>query len=191
MLFVIAWCGIFNFLLTWQKSLSTGIYDDCHERVACIDVCTAAAPVGSDVTGIAFDGSVSVNEFYAFYKTSFSHIEGTVLVISSSKANGIIVGFLPHVCELNVLLSLPLNKLVLKGLHPMFMWLRSAANIRTNCKWGNSPSPVSPSIPIAVPNSQAETNRIKGLHFREKIYIINPENSTINPTSFKFLIQKS
>ena len=101
--------------------MSTGIYDDCHERVACIDLCIAAAPVGSDVTGIAFDGSVSVNEFYAFYKTSFSHTEGTVLVISSSKANGIIVGFLPHVFELNVLLPLPLNKLVLKGLHPMFM----------------------------------------------------------------------
>ena len=97
--------------------MSTGIYDDCHERVACIDVCIAAAPVGRDVTGIAFVVSVAVNKFYAFYKTSFSYIEGTVLVISGSKANGLIV----VVCELNVLLPIPLNKLVLKGLYPVFM----------------------------------------------------------------------
>ena len=38
-----------------------------------------------------------MNELHGLYKSSFSHIEGTVLVISSSEANRIIVEFLPHV----------------------------------------------------------------------------------------------
>ena len=39
-----------------------GICNDCHEGVVCVEICIAAAPVGSNVNGITSDGSVSVNQ---------------------------------------------------------------------------------------------------------------------------------
>ena len=47
-----------------------------------------------------------MNEFHGIYKSSFSHIEGTVLVISSSEANRIFVEFLPHVYKLKCMYGL-------------------------------------------------------------------------------------
>ena len=82
-----------------QKSLSLGICDDGHKRVRCVCIYIAAAPECRWVIGMTFDGSASVNELHSFYRSSFSHMKGTVSITSSSKANRTIVDFLPHVCK--------------------------------------------------------------------------------------------
>ena len=85
----------FQIIFRWQKSLPLGICDHCHKRVAPISRITTA-PVGRLGFAIASYRSVSVSELHRFQKPSFSQIERAVSVISGSKANWIIVDFLPY-----------------------------------------------------------------------------------------------
>ena len=88
--------GLFYKLFNrWQKGFSVGVCNDGHKRIAIVEMSTA--PVGFRVICIAFHRPRFVNQLHGLDAPSLCDAKGTVVVISSSKANRICVDFLPVV----------------------------------------------------------------------------------------------
>ena len=77
-----------------QNGFLGGICNDCHKLTLAIGW-IGAAPVRITGVCVAVYRPRNVNELHGPHTPSLSYVEGAILVISSSKANGICVDFLP------------------------------------------------------------------------------------------------
>ena len=69
-----------------QNSLLICICDDCHQIFSIIWV--GAAPEGWNIIIVAEHRPWPVNKLHCFYSSTLCHVEGTILVIFGSKADG-------------------------------------------------------------------------------------------------------